>query len=445
MAGQSRAPAIKADVLVCGGGMAGTVAAVAAARAGADTLLIERWGFLGGSATAAAVGQFVGWETAAGSRVIGGIAEEIVSRLVARGASDGHTRFVMSTGHSMDQVPYDPEALKVVLDELVSEAAVRVLFHTVVTGVIASGRAIEGIEVAARSASLALRAAVVIDATGDLEVAARAGAAFLPLGPDEAPQPATMMFRFGPIDRARFDALPLAERQALAARGVAEGALARAALHMSPITGTADGWFNISRVAVDATDPFALARAEMEGRRQAFSAAAFLKAQVPGCENGRLVALAAQLGIRESRRIAGIHVLTGEEVRRGTPFDDAIASAAYPIDVHPAQGAALRFETLGADHAYEIPFRSLRPTDFDTLLVAGRGISATHEAHAAIRVMPTTMAIGHAAGTAAAMVAAGAVGTGGVDIATLRARLAAGGAILRPSSGHPPTTLEYTP
>src|SRR5258708_8852679 len=123
------------DVLVCGGGMAGTVAAIAAGRAGAKTLLIERWGFLGGSATAAAVGQFVGWETEAGRRVIGGIAEEIVQNLVARGASDGHTHFTMSTGHRMDQGSYDPEMLKVVLDELVVTAPAKVLFNPVVMSV----------------------------------------------------------------------------------------------------------------------------------------------------------------------------------------------------------------------------------------------------------------------------------------------------------------------
>jgi hypothetical protein len=419
----TQTPAIDADVLVCGGGMAGTVAAIAAARAGAATLLVERWGFLGGSATAAAVGQFVGWRTAAGRQVIAGIAEEIVARLVVRGASQGHTRFVMSTGHPMDQVPYDPEVLKLVLDEMAIEAGLRVLFHAVVLDVVAADRAITAVRVATKGGVTTLEAKVVIDASGDLDVLARAGASFLPLADGETMQPATAMFRFGPIDRMRFDTLTQPERQALAESGFAEGALARAALHMSPIAGTDDGWFNIGRVAVDATDPLALSAAEMEGRRQAFAAAAFLAARVPGCERGRLVALAPQLGIRESRRVEGAYVLTGDDLRSGRRFDDAITVAAYPIDMHPSRGAGLRFETLGDDHAYQIPFRSLRPLGFDNVLVAGRGISATHEAHAAVRVMPTTMAIGQAAGTAAAMTIAGNAAIPQLEIATLRAKL----------------------
>src|SRR3712207_1147710 len=154
-----------------------------------------------------------------------------------------------------------------------------------------------------------------------------------------------MMFRFGPIDFDRFGTLTTAELQAWCRQGVESGALARAALHQSRIPGTDDGWFNISRVSLDATDPFALSAGGMEGRRQAFAAADFLTAQVPGCERGRLVALAAQLGIRESRRVRGDFVLTPEDLRAERRFPDAIAIGAYPMDIHPAKGAGLHFET----------------------------------------------------------------------------------------------------
>jgi hypothetical protein len=421
---------ITAEVLVCGGGMSGTVAAIAAARAGAQTLLIERWGFLGGSATAAAVGQFVGWETEAGRQVIQGTAEEVVRRLERHGASGGHTRFTMSTGHAMDQVSYDPEALKLVLDEMAAEAGVRVLFHATIAEVRASEQRIQAVSVQTKAGVLTIHPRVVIDASGDLDVLARAGATFLPLAEDEAPQPATMMFRFGPIDFPRFEALTTAERQELARQGVESGALARAALHQSRIPGTDDGWFNISRVSLDATDPFALSAGEMEGRRQAFSAAAFLRAHVPGCEAGRLVTLASQLGIRESRRVQGDYLLTADDLRAQRRFPDAIAVAAYPMDIHPAKGAGLSFETLGGDRAYEIPFRCLIPAGLDNVLVSGRGISATHGAHASVRVMPTTMAIGQAAGTAAAMVVRGNGGTRAVSPAMLRDSLREGGAFL---------------
>jgi hypothetical protein len=418
------------DVLVCGGGMAGTVAAVAAARAGAQVLLIERWGFLGGSATAGAVAQFVGWETAAGRQIIQGLAEEVVQRLERRGGSGGHTRFVMSTGHPMDQVSYDPERLKLVLDEMASEAGVRLLFHATVLDVVRQGAAIAVVTVLTKAGPLAVRPRMVIDASGDLDVLHRAGAEFLPLEPDEAPQPATMMFRFGPIDFDRFGALTTAELQELCRRGVESGALARAALHQSRVPGTDDGWFNISRVSLDATDPFALSAGEVEGRRQAFAAADFLSAHLPGCERGRLVALAAQLGIRESRRVRGDFVLTADDLRAERRFPDAIAVAAYPMDIHPAKGTGLHFETLGGDRSYEIPFRCLTPAGLDNALVAGRGISASHGAHASSRVMPTTMAVGQAAGAAAALACAGNGGARQVDAAQLRERLRRDGAYL---------------
>ena len=414
---------IDTDVLVCGGGMAGVVAAAAAARAGARVLLAERWGFLGGSATAGAVGQFVGWATEAGRQVIHGMAEEVVERLARHGGSGGHTVFTMSTGHRMDQVSYDPEVLKLVLDEMVAEAGVRTLFHATILAVEAAPRRIAAVAVLTKAGPLTIRPRLVIDSSGDLDVLARAGAGFLPLAPDEAPQPATMMFRFGPIDFGAFGALTTPELQALARRGAESGALARAALHQSRVPGTQDGWFNISRVALDATDPFALSAGEMEGRRQAFSAARFLREHVPGCGGGRLVALAAQLGIRESRRILGDCVLTADDLRAGRRFADAIAVGAYPMDIHPASGAGLGFETLGGDRSYEIPYRCLIPAGLDNALVAGRGISASHGAHASTRVMPTTMAVGQAAGTAAALILAGNGGTREVDTALLRRRL----------------------
>lgn len=422
--------AIAVDVLVCGGGMSGTVAAVAAARAGARVLLVERWGFLGGSATAGAVGQFVGWETAAGRQVIRGLAEEIVQRLERHGGSGGHTHFTMSTGHRMDQVSYDPERLKLVLDEMALEAGVRLLFHATLLGVARQEATIGAVTVLTKAGPLEIQPRLVIDASGDLDMLARAGADFLPLEPDEAAQPATMMFRFGPIDFDRFSALATEELQELCRRGVESGALARAALHQSRIPGTDDGWFNISRVSLDATDPFQLSAGEVEGRRQAFAAADFLAAHVPGCEAGRLVALAAQLGIRESRRVRGDLVLTAEDLRAERRFPDAIAVGAYPMDIHPAKGSGLHFETLGGDRSYEIPYRCLLPVGLDNALVAGRGISASHGAHASTRVMPTTMAIGQAAGTAAALACAGNGGARQVDAGLLRERLRQAGAFL---------------
>lgn len=434
----SPAHAIAADVAVCGGGVAGAMAAVAAARAGARTVLIERYGFLGGNATAGAVAQFNSWQTVNGRRVVAGLASEVVSRLSEYGAAGEHTTFVMSTGHRMDRVEYAPEVLKLVLDDMLITAGVQPLLHASLFDVQCEGRRIDALRVLAKGTMLDVRPRVVVDASGDIDAVYRAGGRFLPLESGETLQPATMMFRFGPIDFARFDALSSAEVTALARRGFDQGLLARAALHASRNPYSADGWFNISRLAVDATDPLALSAAEIEGRRQAWRAAEFLRQAVPGCDRGRLIAFATQVGVRETRRIEGDYVLDGDDVRRPNRFQDAIAAGAYPIDIHPAAGGDLQYEDLGDDHAYQIPYRCLIPTSLDNVLVAGRGVSATHTALAAIRVMTISMAVGQAAGTAAAIAAqrgtsgdnSGTVDVRKVSVPELQGRLIEAGACI---------------
>lgn len=391
------------DVLVCGGGVAGTSAAVAAARNGADVILVERYGFLGGNATAGAVAQFNSWQTESGRRVVAGFAGEVVERLRKLGAAGRHQTFVMSNGHKMDRVEYSPEILKLVFDEMVAEAGVRALLHASLLDVACDGRHVETVYLQTKSGVMAVRPKVVIDATGDIDALHRAGARFLELGAGEALQPGTMMFRFGPVDFDRFEAIPEAELSALAKRGFETGQLARAALHCARNPFSRDAWFNIGRLAVDATDALALAKAEMEGRQQAWRATRFLKENVPGCNEGDLVAFGTQVGIRETRRIEGEHVLTAEELLEPRRFDDAIALGAYPIDIHQVSGGGLHYQTMGNDHAYQIPYRSLIPTAFDNALSAGRGVSATHAALAAIRVMTISMAVGQAAGTAGAL------------------------------------------
>ncbi|MDO9434465.1 FAD-dependent oxidoreductase [Hydrogenophaga sp.] len=421
-----------ADVLVCGGGVAGTVAAVAAARQGASVMLVERYGFLGGNATGGAVAQFNSWQTESGRRVIAGLASEVVERLRAYEAAGELDVFVMSTGHRMDRVEYAPEVLKLVLDDLVTEAGVLPMLHANVCDVVREGERIQTVRLLTRSGLIDVHPHVVVDASGDIDVLHRAGAQFLPLDEGDALQPATMMFRFGPIDFARFDAQTPAAMQALAQQGYASGALARAALHASRDPTSSDGWFNISRLGIDATDATALSRAEIEGRRQAWKAAAYLRSAVPGCEGGRLQAFATQVGIRETRRVQGDHVLTADELLKPVRFADGIACGAYPIDIHPAAGGALIYSSMGDDHAYQIPYRSLVPTGLCNALVAGRGISATHAALAAIRVMTISMAVGQAAGTAAAMACqrGGPPDVRTVDAAALRANLVAQGGIV---------------
>lgn len=420
------------DVLVCGGGVAGTMAAVAAARQGAAVMLVERYGFLGGNATGGAVAQFNSWQTEAGRRVVAGLADEVVQRLRTYEAAGDHQVFVMSTGHRMDRVEYAPEVLKLVLDDMVTEAGVQPMLHANVCDVVCEQGRIHTVRLLTKSGVVDVHPRVVIDTSGDIDVLHRAGARFMPLEEGDALQPATMMFRFGPIDFERFDAISTAEMKVLAHQGFAGGELARAALHSSRDPYSADGWFNISRLGIDATDAQALSQAEIEGRRQAWKAAGYLRRAVPGCAGGRLRAFATQVGIRETRRVEGEHVLTAPELTQPVVFPDGIACGAYPIDIHPAAGGGLSYASMGDDHAYQIPYRSLIPKGIANALVAGRGISATHAALAAIRVMTISMAVGQAAGIAAAMACEGegAVDVRGVDAARLREALVAGGALV---------------
>jgi len=421
---------IDCDVLVCGGGVAGTMAAVAAARSGARVVLAERYGFLGGNATAGAVSQFNSWQTAGGRRVVAGLADEVVSRLRQYGAAGEHEVFTMSTGHTMDRVEYAPEVLKLVLDEMAEQAGVTLLLHAQLFEVATSERTVQLVRMLTKSGLVSICPAVLVDCSGDIDALRQAGAQFLTLGDGEQLQPATMMFRFGPVDFERFDGMSKDQFRTLARQGFDDGHLARAALHAARVPYTRDAWFNISRLGIDATDAMALSRAEVLGRRQAWDAAAYLRAVVPGCEQGRLVAFATQVGVRETRRIKGDHVLSAHELLEPVSFADAIAAGAYPIDIHPASGGGLVYHALQDDHAYQIPYRCLIPTALDNALVAGRGISATHEALAAIRVMTISMAVGQAAGTAAALAVHHNGRVRDVALASLRQTLKSNGACI---------------
>lgn len=411
-----------ADVVIIGGGMSGIAAALAARQAGSRVLLAERHGFLGGAATAGSVAQFVGWTTRSGRKVIRGVAEQITERLVREEGAHGLGTFVMSTGHLMNRVEYDPEILKTVLDDLLAEAGVTVLFHATLCGVRMTGNHLTSVQIASQKGPLDLQARCFIDATGDMALLGATGARFLEAGA-AGPQPATMMFAMSPVDFTRLDKVSAEERRHIVQQGLASGDLPRAALHYSRVPGADVAWFNISRVTVDATDPFSMSAGEMEGRRQARRIARFLRHNLPGCEAARLCQTAPQLGVRDTRRTAGDYVLTADDLRAGRVFEDTVCCGAYPIDIHHADGAGLTIEEFGEDHFYRIPYRSLLPVGLNNVAAAGRGISAEADAFAAVRVMPTAMAIGQAAGFAAALAGRDQGDFRSVGIAELQAGL----------------------
>jgi hypothetical protein len=439
------------DVLVVGGGNAGCAAALAAARSGARTLLVERYGFLGGTATAAMVGPWMTFHSGA-KRIVGGIAEEIVERLVALGGSPGHIHD--SSDYVPTITPFDPELHKALLFDLMRESGVRLLLHALVVDAL---RTPDGTVRGARFATVGgprdVEATVTIDATADAFVAAAAGCALQTGDARGRVQPASLMFRLSHVDlqalAAYVRAHPAEMRTSLPPADRSPATItAVAGLYELWAAAQADGidiprelvsffvtpypdevTVNMTRVTdIDPLDPDDLTRAEIEARGQAMRLVAFFRERVPGFANARLAATGTQIGIRESRRIVGVYTLTADDILARRTFDDAVARSAYPIDIHnPSGSGTTTTHRLPPGTSYEIPYGCLVPQTVDGLLVAGRCISTTHEALASTRLTPTVMTLGQAAGTAAAVAAATPVRPRDVDARVLRERLVAAG------------------
>jgi glycine/D-amino acid oxidase-like deaminating enzyme len=409
------------DVLVVGAGSAGSTAAIAASRTGARTLLVDRFGFLGGTSTAV-LDTFYAFYTP-GSRalkVVAGIPDEVVHRLKDRGmAFERPNTYGAGTG-----VTYDPESLKLVWDELVFEAGARVSLHTFVFGVEVEDRRVVAVTAVTKSGVRSIRPKVVVDASGDADVCALAGAPFEPPGEDV--QSLSTVFRMGNVDVTRAEAVPKQELWSLMREARDSGAYAltriEGSVHRTPHQGVMMALMTRVR-NVDATDADQLTRAEREGRRQAHEYFRFLRERVPGYEQAVLLSTSPAIGVRESRRIIGRHVLSADEILSAARFDDQIARCGAPIEEHHA-GDDTRWVYLEDGATYGIPFRSLQPQALDNVLVAGRCFSATHDAHASARSMATCMAMGQAAGTAAALSAE----PSRLDSVLLRERLRADGA-----------------
>ncbi len=443
------------DVLVVGGGNAGCAAALAAARCGARTLLVERYGFLGGTATAAMVGPWMTFHSGR-DRIVGGIAQEIVERLVERGGSPGH--IADSSDYVSTITPFDPEIHKALLFDLMRESAVDLLLHAYFLNAVRDpGGMVAGARFATVGGVREVRAQLTVDATADAFVAASAGVGLQTGDAAGRVQPASLMFRLSHVDlgvlssyvRTHPDqmrtSLKAHERTADALTAVAglytiwNAARERGDVNVprelvsffiSPYPDEVT--VNMTRVTdIDPLDPDDLTRAEIEARGQTMQLLAFFRRSVPGFANARIAATATQIGIRESRRIVGVYTLTGEDILSARTFDDAVARSAYPIDIHNPTGAGTTTFRLAPGTAYEIPYRCLVPTEVDRLLVAGRCISTTHEALASTRLTPTVMTLGQAAGTAAALALGAKRRVRDLDPALLRGRLIADGVDLR--------------
>jgi len=441
------------DVLVVGGGNAGCAAAIAAARHGARTMLVERYGFLGGTATAAMVGPWMTFHSGK-QRIVGGVAQEMVERLVRMGGSPGHVHD--SSDYVPTITPFDPEMHKALLFEMMQEAGVSLLLHAYFLRALMDGEKVAGAIFATVAGERAYRARTTIDATADAYVAASAGVETQQGDARGRVQPATLIFRLSHVDLSKTAAyvrmhpeqmrtsLKTHERTAPALTAVAglyelwQDAQAKGDVTIPRevvsffITPYPDEvTVNMTRVVdIDPLDPDDLTRAEVAARGQAMELLHFFRTRVPGFENARIAATATQIGIRESRRIVGEYTLTRDDVLKAKHFDDAVARSAYPIDIHNPSGTGTQTQRLRPGESYEIPYRCLVPAHVDRLLVAGRCISTTHEALASTRLTPTVMTLGQAAGTAAALAMQEDVRGRDVNIAKLRGALKTDGVIL---------------
>lgn len=419
------------DVIVVGAGSAGSSAAISAARRGARTLLVDRLPFLGGTSTAV-LDTFYAFFTPgeAAIRVVGGLGWEVVERMRAAGvAFERPNTYGAGTG-----VTYDQEMLKVTWERLAEDAGVEILLHTWATGVKVHGGRISAVRLWNKGGESVVEGSAIVDASGDADLCAMAGVPYEDIRSTPNLQSLSTIFRVANVDVQRAASLPKTELWAKMREAAQSGSYKLPRLegswHRTPHAGVVT--VHMTRIPnVDATDPVQLTRAEVEGRRQVQEYHRFLRDLVPGFEHSVLVATSPAIGVRESRRVIGDHVLTRDDVLSARRFADEIALCGAPIEDHLA-GTDTRWTYVPNSGVYGIPYRCLLPTRVEGMLVAGRCFSSSHDAHASARSMATCMAMGQAAGTAAALAAAGGTTPRSIDVPTLRERLAEDGALLDP-------------
>lgn len=438
------------DVLVVGGGPAGLTTALAAAEDGLRVGLIENRSFLGGNMTIGL--PILGFLGQKKNQIIQGLPQKFIDRLRAvKGASE-HRWCPLHMGITL----VEPEAVKTVALQMLTEAGVEVTFYTVCADVVMDGDTIRGVITESKGGREAILAKIVVDCTGDADVAYRAGVPCEKGNEHGGMQPPTLMFCLAGVDTEKLrmsiahhtrtyltDFIPaeyfgqnnqfiVVGLRELIAKARAERGLNIPNERTIIITGLREGevWMNMTRVAgVDGTDARSLSMGEIEARRQIDDIYLYLRDYVPGFEKSYFTKTAPFLGIRETRRVVAQYMMTQEDVLGCRHFDDSIAVASYPIDIHRPgdEGCTL----IWCGDCYDIPYRSLVPQKVNNLLVAGRCIGTTHEAMGAIRVMATCMAMGEAAGRAAKQALRAGLTPATVDVAKLRAELRAAGAYLR--------------
>jgi hypothetical protein len=423
------------DVVVIGGGPAGMTAAAAAARSGRTTLLVERYGFLGGAGTMGGLSTFCGLHAKVHGehrQVIHGLADEILERLVKL---DGLNQPHLTINDGILAQAFDISAYKLAADELVVDAGARLLFHATAVGVVmADDATIDAVIIESKSGRAAVRGRVFIDASGDADVAAWAGVPF-----EKAPHLLypSLMFRINAVDVAAAGPAPwrTVERLMEEAEDAGTHTFPRKKPIVRPQRNPLEWRANLTQLsnadgtAIDGTDVDQLTRGELQGRRQSFDAFDFIKHRTPGFENSYIVDIAPQIGIRETRRVFGRYRLTEDDVLDCADFGDAIGVNGWPVEAHVAGTVEFRWQR--AEHGYnQLPYRMLVPERVGNLLVAGRCASMTQGGQSSARVTGPCFAMGEAAGTAADLAIRDGVPVGDVPVDELQRRLELGGAFL---------------
>jgi hypothetical protein len=426
------------EVVVLGGGPAGIAAAAAAARAGADVLLVERYGFLGGMGTAGGVTNFAGlYALSYGEtvHVVRGVADDLLARIDRLGGLNAPQQGLQGR---ITVRSYDVSAYKCAADDLLLSSGAKLLFHAWAADAAMDGGRIAALIVETKSGRRAIRGQVFVDCSGDADLAARAGVPFeLGDGHGGGLFPTTM-FRVGGVDPEKalvaigtFGGIDrLMEQAAGRYRFPRAGAIVR------PQKNPTEWRVNVTQIrnrdgrAMDATDALQLSEGEVEGRRQIQEYFRFLKNEVPGFEAAHIVEIAPQVGVRETRRIAGRARLSGADILNCADFADVIGVNAWPMELHVEGRVEWRFFPDGSRGWCGLPFRMLVPQKVSNLLVAGRCASMTHEGQSAARASGACFAMGQAAGTAAALALQAGTAPGEMDVRALRRRLDRDGAFL---------------
>jgi FAD-dependent oxidoreductase family protein len=427
---------LEADVVVVGGGSAGLAAAVSSAQCGARTVLLERYGFFGGNATAAWVGTVCGLYYRAGE----------TNEVLCRGFASRWAEELQASGGAFGPIPYKetavllyvPWAYKRQADRWVAaEPGLTPLLHAPVTEAVVTGRMIDAVIIGSKRGPLAVTGKVFIDSSGDADVAFHAGVRTATGGAGQRQFP-SMQFLMENVDvQAAYAAGLDRLNELLATEGQKpEWNLSRTGGAVLPTFRPGEAVGAMTRIGVgpdrhapDMTDPFEATEAEMTGRAEAEKAARFLAAHMPGFGEAFLADTPTQLGVRETRRAAGEYELNGDDVLGAGRFDDAVAVGAWPQEFHVA-GKETQWVWLEQGAYYQVPYRSLVASGIDNLLLAGRCICATHEALASTRVIAPSMAQGEAAGVAAALAAGKGVPAAAVDVGEVQRVLRERGAFI---------------